>query len=600
MHRAFVAVAISAFSFGCSTGSVDDASDGATTNGDSASGLDSVVASDAGGDAKSDVGKDGAPTTDSGSIVTDSSGTDSSTTKDTGPVDAGSPLTPGDPGPSDVKLIIRSDTAVHAISPLIYGTNGTTNLATNRQTIVRSGGNRLTAYDWENNASNAGSDWCFQNDGLMSSSATPGDGVKPMVDEAKANGAAALVTIPIVDYVAADKAGGSGPPGCSGDIRKSGSGYLTTRCKQNKSTKGAPFSLTPDASDAYVYQDEFVNWLKNSVSGVQIVFAMDNEPDLWSATHAEVHPAKVGYDELCNRNVEFATAVKNAWPGVEVTGFVSYGWYGYVTLQDAPDKGSKGEFVDYYLDKMKAAEASAGKRLIDYLDLHWYSEATGGGVRVTGADTGAAVVDAREQAPRSLYDSTYSESSWIVSSLGAPIDLIRRMQKKIAAHYPGTKLAFSEWNYGGGTSISGAIAGADVLGAFGAFGVDLATMWPLNGDERFTYAAFQAFRNYDGAGGAFGDTSISAVSSDVATATVYASMSSSDTKRVVIIAINKGNTEKTAGITIAHPTSFAKAKVFQITSAAAKPVAAADVTAAATNAFSYKMPAQSVSVIVPQ
>jgi hypothetical protein len=579
---------------------MDDVGDGGPSGGDGGGGGDVGGGGDAGGPGKdggadTHGGGDGA-TTDSGSTTTDSG----STPTDTAPVDAGAPLTPGDPGPSDVKLDVRSDTAVHAISPLIYGTNGTASMATNKQTIVRSGGNRLTAYNWENNASNAGSDWCFQNDGLMSSSATPGDGVKGMIDEAKGNGAAALVTIPIVDYLAADKAGGSGPPDCSGDIRKSGSGYLGTRCKQNKSTKGSAFSLTPDASDAYVYQDEFVNWLKSSTSGVSIVFSMDNEPDLWADTHAEIHPAKVGYDELCNRNVEYATAVKNAWPGAEVTGFVSYGWYGYVTLQDAPDKGSKGEFVDYYLDKMKAAEVTAGKRLIDYLDLHWYSEATGGGVRITGGDTGSAVVSAREQAPRSLWDSTYTETSWITGAIGEPIDLIHRMQKKIADHYPGTKLAFSEWNYGGGTSISGAIAAADVLGAFGAYGVHLATMWPLNGDEHFTYGAFQAYRNYDGAGGRFGDTSIAATSSDLPTATVWASMDAADVGHVVIVAINKATSTKTAGITVAHPTSFTKAKVFQITSSSATPKASADLSAVATNAFSYAMPAQSVSVIVMQ
>jgi hypothetical protein len=578
-------------STGCSTGSMDDTNDGGPGGDDGGGGDSTAPPKDGGTDTK---GSDGA-TTDSGKPPTDSGAP-----KDTAPVDAGAPLTPGDPGPSDVKLTIRSDTAVHAISPLVYGTNGTASMATNKQTIVRSGGNRLTAYNWENNASNAGSDWCFQNDGLMSSSDTAGDGIKPMVEEAKSNGAASLVTIPIVDYVAADKLGGSGPPDCSGDIRKSGSGYLGTRCKQNKAAKGSAFSLTPDASDGFVYQDEFVNWLKTSEAGAQVIFSMDNEPDLWADTHAEVHPAKVGYDELCTRNVDFATAVKNAWPGAEVTGFVSYGWYGYETLQDAPDKGSKGEFVAYYLDQMKAAEAKAGKRLIDYLDLHWYSEATGGGVRITGPDTGSAVVDAREQAPRSLWDATYTETSWITGAIGGPIDLIHRMQKTIADHYPGTKLAFSEWNYGGGTSISGAIAGADVLGALGAYGVDLATMWPLNGDESFTYGAFQAYRNYDGAGAAFGDTSISATSSDVPTATVWASMNAGDVNHVVIVAVNKASGSKTAGITVAHPTSFTKAKVFQITSASATPKAAADLSAVATNAFSYAMPGQSVSVIVPQ
>src|SRR5262249_49627066 len=159
-------------------------------------------------------------------------------------------------------------------------------------------------------------------------------------------------------------------------------------------------------------------------------------------THAEIHPAHVGYDELCDRNVRFAQAVKSVAPDAKVTGFVSYGWYGYVTLQDAPDAAGKGEFVDYYLGKMKNAEQAPGRRLVDDLDLHWYPEATGGGIRITGADTTAAVVQAREQAPRSLWDATYRETSWINNALGEPIRLIPRMMGKIAAGYPGTGLAF--------------------------------------------------------------------------------------------------------------------------------------------------------------
>ena len=125
---------------------------------------------------------------------------------------------------------------------------------------------------------------------------------------------------------------------------------------------------------------------------------------------------------------------------------------------------------------MSAAETTAGKRLIDGLDLHWYPEATGGGTRITDDGTSAAEVAAREQAPRSLWDSTYTETSWIAQdSTDGPIDLIPREQAKIAAHYPGTALSFTEWNYGGGTDISGAIATADVLGIFG---VNTGWTWP--------------------------------------------------------------------------------------------------------------------------
>ena len=86
------------------------------------------------------------------------------------------------------------------------------------------------------------------------------------------------------------------------------------------------------------------------------------------------------------------------------------------------------------------------------------------------------------------------------------------------------KLAFTEWNYGGSNDISGAVAAADVLGVFGREGVALASLWSLSDNERFIEGAFQVYRDYDGAGSTFGDTSIHAESSAIDRASVYASM----------------------------------------------------------------------------
>jgi len=506
-------------------------------------------------------------------------------------------VTPGDPGPADVTFAINTTTSAnHAISPLIYGSNSDQGLATNRQTNLRLGGNRWTAYNWENNDSNAGSDYCFQNDDFLSSSLTPGAAIKTTVDEATAAGDTAIVTIPIVDYVAADRNGGC-------DVRNSGANYLQTRFKQNLPTKGAAFTTTPSTSDGYVYQDEFVNWLKTTEPNAHIIFQLDNEPDLWSSTHAEVHPNPVTYAELISRNIAYAKAIKAVWPSAEVDGPVDYGFYGMERLQGAPDSGGR-DWITTYLDQMSAAATVAGIRLVDYLDVHWYPEATGGGTRITDNGTGAAEVAAREQAPRSLWDPGYVETSWITDPTGynyGPIDLIPTLKAKVAAHYPGTKIGISEWNYGGGTDISGAIATADVLGIFGQQDVGLADLWPLNGTESFTYTAFRAFRNYDGAGGTFGDISVPATSSNVPLATVYASLSSSDPKKVVIVAINKGTTAKSAAIKLTANYAYTKAKVFTITAGGGPNVVAqADVATAATNAWNYAMPAQSVSVIVPQ
>lgn len=525
-----------------------------------------------------------------GSSATGSAGT---TGNPGAPVDLGAPLTPGDPGSADVRIEIRSDSDVHPISPLIYGTAQPEKGTQTPYTLLRSGGNRMTAYNWETNASNAGSDYMFQSDNNLSKSNVPGDALQSTLTGAKTLGGTALLTIPIVDYVAGDENGG-------GDVRNSGADYLQTRFKQNRATKGSDLSTTPDATDAYVNEDEFVNWVKTvgAANGPNVLFALDNEPDLWSKTHAEIHPDPTTYDELCTRNVTYGTMVKNIWPEAKVTGFVSYGYTGYVSLQNAPDAAGKGDFTEYYLDQMKAAEATAGHRVVDYLDLHWYPEATGGGKRITGTDVTPDSVTARVQAPRSLWDASYKETSWIVDNvLKEPIQLISRMNDKIAAHYPGTGLAITEWNYGGGQDISGAVAAADVLGIFGSYGVAIASYWAL-GNETFANAAFRAYRNFDGAGAAFGDTSIHASSSDVPTATVYASTDSTHPGRVVTVLINKATAAKTAGITIAHPTSFASLSVYTLTSAAANVVAGTAMPAVAENAFLYTMPPLSVSVLV--
>jgi hypothetical protein len=505
------------------------------------------------------------------------------------PPTVGTILPPGDPGSADVTVDVHTDRDAHAISPLIYGMNGAPELAKNHFTVVRSGGNRMTAYNWENNASNAGSDYMFQNDGYLSNSNEPAKPILDGLNDAASGHAAAIVTIPLVDYVSADKNGG-------GDVRSSGSNYLMTRFKQNKAEKGAAVAATPDSSDMFVYQDEFAAYLKaHAPADTQVMFSLDNEPDLWSSTHAEVFPKPVTYADLWERTQRFARAIKRAWPGAPVLGPVSYGWNGYVNLQNATDAGGR-DFLAWYLDQAAKAEADGGGRLIDYLDLHWYPEARGGGTRVTEASTEPAVVEARVQAPRSLWDKSYNEQSWVHDNVGGPIDLIHRMSAKIEAHYPGTGLSFTEWNYGAGAHISGAIACADVLGIFGRDGVALATYWPLASNETFAYAAFRAFRNYDGAGAAFGTLSVNAASSDIATVTAYASLRG-PSGDVVIVLINKATVAKSAGLRVSHDKRFTTAAIYELSGAKADVLPKPDQASVADNAWRLMLPAQSVSVV---
>jgi hypothetical protein len=416
-----------------------------------------------------------------------------------------------------------------------------------------------------------------------------------VVADAHQANASAIVTVPIQGYVAADTLGT--------DVTQTPN-WMSTRFVKSYPSKGQPFADPPSTSDQSVYQDEFVWWLGQHFPAAAsdplrtIFFMLDNEPDLWSATHQEVHPNPVTYAEIVSLSVAYAKAIKAVNPNAVVMAPVNYGWQGFVDLQSAPDANGR-DFLEFFLDEMYLAEQANNKRLIDVLDVHWYSEAQGNGVRIVGDDTTAAVVEARIQAPRSLWDTTYTEASWITQwSTNGPINLLPRLQKKIADHYPGTKLSVSEHNHGGGGHISGGMALADVIGVFAREGLFAANMWDMGASSAFCYGGFAMFRNYDGQNGSFGDTSVHAATSNQAASSVFASIDAGSPNRVVIVAINKSSSAQNAGIQVTNTTALTKARVYQLTTTTPTPVPAADIAITKTNAFLYSMPAMSVSTLV--
>jgi hypothetical protein len=525
---------------------------------------------------------------------------------------SGGVIPPSTPPASQVNFAIDSTLDVRPISRFIYGMNGwdpaqrPANL-----TLSRSGGNRMTAYNWETNASNAGSDWFNQNDDFLGGGNTPNGAVGPGIVAARSAGAGIVVTIPIIGYVAADKLG-------NGDVANSGSNYLQTRFHQSPARKGSAFSLTPNTADAFVYQDEYVNFLNQTYPGAfasvnaPIFLSLDNEPDLWQHTHARLRGdgnvstqagQNASYAEMVQRTVDYAGAAKDVNPDALVFGPVNYGWQGMVRFQDAPDHNNR-DFLEFYLAQMAAAEPMAGRRLVDVLDVHWYPEAqgndaTGTATRITGENSDPGVVAARKQAPRSLWDGSYVETSWITGCCsGGAIRLLPRLRDKISANYPNTRLAITEYNYGGANHISGAIAQADVLGIFGREGLFAANLWRLASNNSFIYGAFEVYRNYDGSNGSFGDTSIRATTNDVANATAYASVNAGAPGRMVLVVINKNDAARTAGIAVTHTTQFRTAQVYQLTGGSSSPQRQSDVPITLTNAFQYTMPANSVTTLV--
>jgi len=502
----------------------------------------------------------------------------------------------------DLDVTVNLSAEHKKISPYIYGINDAGYLENVTVGAVRQGGNRFTAYNWENNYSNAGSDWQHSSDTYLTNgygselANTPAACALHLAQDCKDNNVGyKMTTVQMAGYVAAD---------ADGSVAEN-EAAPSARWKEVKAFKNADFSMTPDTTDNYVYMDEFVNYLVNTLGDSQNGgingYNLDNEPGLWGSTHPRMHTDKTTYAEMVEKSTEYAKAIKSVDPKAEVFGLALFGVYSYYNLVDAPDKDSSYDwFLSYYLDKMAQAEKTAGYRLIDAIDVHYYSEAQGDNRVTENSATTDADIAARVQAPRSLYEKDFREKSWITDALGNYMPVLPAIQKSIDTYYPNTKLALTEYNFGGGNHVSGAIAEADALGAFASNDVYLATLWPLATDIDYQLSAINLYTNYDGKGSAFGDTLVGASTSDVEKSTAYASIEGNDDSTVTMVLTNKDMTSaQHATISLSGTdTSYNSATVYAITEDSSE-IKVIDVQNDITNnTVTVDLPALSVAQVV--
>lgn len=508
--------------------------------------------------------------------------------------------------------------SARTISPLIYGVNGpaVSPLAVPYASVTlnRLGGNRWTAYNWQNNASNAGSDYLYENDNLLSSSTAPLAGITPTVDTDRTNNVATLITLPMLGYVAADV---SGPVSVTNPIQ-------TSRFKSVVFAKGSAFTATPSNANASVYDDEMVWALNQHYAGEGIfsstpaippvLIELDNEPDIWSSTHQEIETAtEISSSAFFTKSIALSTAVKKQFPQATIMGPANYGFAGFFYWQGTWAGASTAGydwFLDGYLNAVNAAAKTLGNTLVDAYSLHWYSQVTdSSGTTVTGL-TGSTLsadsVQAVVQSPRSLWDTSYVENSWIAQDTGiGAIKLIPRVLDKIAHagvgnQYAVSKMTITEYFNGGNNHIAGTLAQADNLGIFGAQGLYAATLWPI-GTAPYPLGAFASFRNFDGAGHSFGNKSVAASSSNIANVSAYVSTDSTRPGRVVMVLINRSVSTQITAVT-GQPLA-GTAHVFRTTAASASaqgnviaPVAAGS-QAVSGSTLTVTLPALSVTTV---
>jgi hypothetical protein len=511
-------------------------------------------------------------------------------------------------------VTINVDAAANrrAINPNIYGVAhaSTAQLADLNSPLNRNGGNNTTRYNWQLNADNRGNDWYYQS--IADASATTGERGDTFVANARAAGAAAMLTIPTIEWVA--KVGASRTKLASFSIAKygaqsgndwqwfpdAGNGVRTNgQFVTGNDPNDASVPSTPALQQAWV-QHLVARWGTNANGGLRY-YILDNEPSIWHATHRDVRPVGATMDEIRSKTIEFGQRIKTIDPSAFVVGPEEWGWSGYFYSGydqqygsthgwgSLPDRNAHGgaDYLPWLLDELRRHQASTGQRLLDIFTVHYYPQ--GGEF---SDDVSSAMQLRRNRSTRSLWDPAYVDETWINDE----VRLIPRLKSWVNAFYPGTAIGITEYNWGAENHINGAIAQADIYGIFGREGLDMGARWATPSAGTPTYKAMRMYRNYDGNRSTFGDTSVAAATANPDNVAAFAAHRSSD-GALTIMAINKQlSSSATATIGLANFAHRGAAQAWQLTSANAI-TRLADVGFGGSS-FVAQLPPQSITLFV--
>ena len=453
-----------------------------------------------------------------------------------------------DPPPSThvaARLSVDCKAASKTISPLIYGIGfditGTTDgldprLWSMRPSGRRMGGNQSSRYNWSADTLNSGNDWFFENQNAKRGA----DPIwKIFLDANAAHGAASVIEIPMLGWVAKDATSVSFPLA------------IFPSQQASEAARGAGNGRRPDGTELLAgdptrtsvastpeFQARWVREIARVAKDRPRVYVLDNEPALWNQTHRDVHPDPVTYDELFRLTREYALAIRDADPDAKIAGPAAWGWMEYswsakdvkVGVHARPDRRAHGDLplLAWYLRQSARYEKEHGKKLIDILDVHFYPQADGVGIGTTGK-IDAATRALRIRSTRALWDASYKDESWIAE----PVRLLPRLREWIDAWDPGVRIQVGEWNFGAENDISGGLAVAEALARFADGGVTSAYYWPHPAIGSAAYFAFRAYRDFDGAGGRFLDEL--APSESTRAATLWASRDAAGKHLVLVV-----------------------------------------------------------------
>jgi len=305
----------------------------------------------------------------------------------------------------------------------------------------------------------------------------------------------------------------------------------------------------PHDTDKEIGPSFVVQWIDHIVEvfGPKAVqyYEMDNEPQLWSETHRDVHPNPVTLDELWNRTSMYASAIKAKYPNVKLMGPVPWGWCAYYfSMADGCSAGSDHAshgglaLLEWYIKQIADYKQKTGVQLIDYIDFHYYPQENG----VLSSQEDPATASLRLRTPRGLWDPTYIDESWI----NKPIAIIPAIRQWIAKYNVPLGITVSEYTWGDDDIITGALAQVIVLGIYAREGVDLAMRWVVPNSNTKTEQGYRIYSNYDGAGAFISGSVLNTTSSQEDSVTAFAFQGT----KTFIILVNKSTATASASVNL--------------------------------------------------
>jgi hypothetical protein len=203
---------------------------------------------------------------------------------------------------------------------------------------------------------------------------------------------------------------------------------------------------------------------------------MDNEPEIWSGTHDDVMPTQLAATAFMDKYFAVAKKARALFPNIKLCGPVcanEWQWYKWGT-ETLNINGKYYCWLEYFLKRVADEQNATGIKLLDVVDLHWYPGET--------ADTDIL------QLHRIFYDKTYIyPGANGIKSINGGWDasqnkeyIFQRISDWLTQYFGanhGIGIGLSESGINSMNANTNSVLYASLLGTFANNGVEIYTPW---------------------------------------------------------------------------------------------------------------------------